>query len=90
MPIRSINDIDAMIANYKHSQRAAITPRSFSDPSPGYWVNNSYTSRSVSESSSPVSTEGSYNFMARVTRIFSPRDIVDEHGNFNSSKQLIK
>ena len=71
MPIRSINDIDAMIANYKHSQHAAITPRSFSDPSPGYWVNNSYTARSVSESSSqsssPVSTEGSNNFMSRVT-----------------------
>lgn len=91
MPINSINDIDNMIAAYKRSEAAANTPRSYSDPTTGYWqTSSSSCHRSISESSSSSSSESSPSFLSRVMRVFSPRDIVDEHGNFNSSRQLIK
>jgi hypothetical protein len=92
MPINSINDIDNMIAAYKRSEAAANTPRSYSDPATGYWQTNSSSYyRSISDSSSSSSpAESSPSFLSRVMRVFSPRDIVDEHGNFNSSRQLIK
>jgi hypothetical protein len=94
MPINSINDIDSMLDNYRQSQAAAKSKRTFSDPVRGYWVSNSQSGYNVNEtysrSTSSSSESSSSGFMSRFTRVFSPRDVVDEHGNFNSSRQLIK
>jgi hypothetical protein len=94
MPIKSMKDVDNMIAAYKESQQSR--PKSHSDRATGYWVdtqapiNEGYYSRSISSSSSPSSPTTSPSFLSRVVRVFGIGDMLDENGYYNSSRQVMK
>lgn len=94
MPIKSFADIDNMLAAYKRSKNQK--PKNHSTLASGYWISSSYQPSYVegtysrSSSSSSSSSSGSTSSMSRTTRIIGVGDMLDEHGFYNSSRQLIK
>jgi hypothetical protein len=91
MPIKSFADIDNMIAGYKNSRNSQ--PKSHSTLASGYWSSSSsqgsFSEGSYSRSSYNPQSSSSSN-MSRSTRIIGVGDMLDEHGYYNSSRQLIK
>ncbi len=92
MPIKSFANIDNMIANYNSSKTSQ--PKSHSSLASGYWFSSSSQRSPVegtySRSSSTSSESISPSYMSRSTRVIGAGDMLDEHGYFNSSRQLIK
>ena len=91
MPVTSFVDIDNMLDAYKRSK--TNQPKNHSTLASGYWVSSSskgsFLEGSYSRSSyNPQSSSSSY--MSRITRIIGVGDMLDEHGYYNSSRQLIK
>jgi len=78
MPIKSFADIDNMIANYNNSN----TPQTHHTY--GCW------SPSFSQNSSSSTSSISSNMSRNTRRIIGVRDILDENGYFNSSRQILK
>jgi hypothetical protein len=90
MPIKSFADINNMISSYKNSRNPQS--KNHSSLASGYWSSPTSPSsplegtyyRSSSTSSDSVSN------MSRSTRVIGARDMLDENGYFNSSRQLLK
>lgn len=90
MPIKSFADIDNMLDAYKRSKTSQ--PKSHSTLAYGYWVSasqGSFSEGSYSQSLYNPQSSSSSN-MSRSTRIIGVGDMLDEHGYYNSSRQLIK
>ncbi len=89
MPIKSFADIDNMLDAYKRSKNPQ--PKNHSTLASGYWVSSSpqVSSLEGSYSRSSYNTQSSSSsYVSR--RIFGVGDMLDEHGYFNSSRELIK
>ena len=92
MPIKSFADIDNMLDAYKRSKNPQ--PKNHSTLASGYWVSSSpqdsFLEGSYSRSSYNTQSSSVSSYVSRSTRIIGVADMLDEHGYYNSSRQLIK
>ena len=92
-----MRDVDNMLA-IMHNNSLPKRPKSYSDRATGYWVetqtpiNDGFYSRSVSttSTSSTSSQTSSPSLMSRVVNVFGVGKMFDEHGYYNSSRQVMK
>lgn len=82
MPINSFADIENMISAYKQSK----TSQSHSTLAcQGSFIEGTYNRSSYSSSGSKYPSN-----MSRSTRIIGVKDMYDENGYYNSSRQILK
>ena len=85
MPIKSFSDIDRMLSAFNQPRK----PKTFRDSSASFYESGAFHSSSSPSFSSPSSSSYSSD-MSRSYKVMGSRDIFDENGYFNSSRQLIK
>jgi hypothetical protein len=81
MPIKSFSDIDRMLSAFNQPRK----PKTFRDSSASFYESGAFHSSSSPSPSSSYSSD-----MSRSYKVMGSRDIFDENGYFNSSRQLIK